>query len=82
MTCTGGTKPDHILAPNSPYHQNIIDFNENKISQNVFMDDAGSDPGFEAPSTLYHTVDNIELIVSYTIKIAFKIVYQNCLVKT
>ena len=52
MTCTGGTKPDHILAPNSPYLQNIIDFNENKISQNVFMDDDGSDPGFEAPSKL------------------------------
>ena len=60
MTCTGGTKPDHILAPNSPYLQNIIDFNENKISQNVFMDDDGSDPGFET-GKLYHIVDSDRL---------------------
>ena len=48
MTCTGGTKPDHVLSPNSPYHANIQNFQHSGISQNVFMDDAEADVDFES----------------------------------
>ena len=48
MTCTGGTKPDHVLAPSSPYHANIQNFYHSGISQNVFMDDADADVDFES----------------------------------